>query len=63
MDVLCGSSAADVYAAVLEQGRRFRNTADGYALGSGNSIPDYVPVENYLAMIRAGQAVRESSHF
>jgi len=27
--------------------------AGGYALGSGNSIPDYVPVENYLAMIRA----------
>ena len=25
----------------------------GYALGSGNSIPDYVPAENYLAMIRA----------
>ncbi|HNX66563.1 MAG TPA: uroporphyrinogen decarboxylase family protein [Bacteroidales bacterium] len=23
----------------------------GYALGSGNSIPPYVPVENYLAMI------------
>jgi uroporphyrinogen decarboxylase len=26
---------------------------NGYALGSGNSIPPYVPVENYLAMIRA----------
>jgi len=25
----------------------------GFALGSGNSIPDYVPAENYLAMIRA----------
>jgi len=25
----------------------------GYALGSGNSIPEYVPVENYMAMIRA----------
>ena len=25
----------------------------GYALGSGNSIPDYIPVENYMAMIRA----------
>jgi uroporphyrinogen decarboxylase len=25
----------------------------GYALGSGNSIPPYVPVENYLAMIGA----------
>lgn len=24
----------------------------GYALGSGNSIPDYIPEENYLAMIR-----------
>ena len=25
----------------------------GYALGSGNSIADYIPHENYLAMIRA----------
>lgn len=25
----------------------------GYALGTGNSVPDYVPVENYLAMIAA----------
>ena len=25
----------------------------GYALGSGNSIADYIPDENYLAMIRA----------
>ena len=23
----------------------------GYALGSGNSIPAFVPIENYLAMI------------
>ncbi|MCL2494129.1 MAG: hypothetical protein FWE98_00550 [Oscillospiraceae bacterium] len=23
----------------------------GYALGSGNSVPDYCPIENYLAMI------------
>jgi len=26
----------------------------GYALGSGNSIPDYIPSENYLAMLKAG---------
>lgn len=25
----------------------------GYALGTGNSVPEYVPEENYLAMIRA----------
>ena len=29
----------------------------GYALGSGNSIPDYIPDENYLAMIAAVNAV------
>ncbi len=22
-----------------------------YAVGSGNSIPSYIPVENYLAMV------------
>ena len=33
--------------ALLERGA----TEGGYALGSGNSIPDYIPDENYLAMI------------
>ncbi|HHT90073.1 MAG: uroporphyrinogen decarboxylase family protein [Bacillota bacterium] len=27
----------------------------GYALGSGNSIPEYVPVENYRAMVSAAR--------
>lgn len=31
---------------------RIARTRD-FALSSGNSIPDFVPVENYLAMIRA----------
>jgi uroporphyrinogen decarboxylase len=30
----------------------------GYALGTGNSVPDYVPDENYLAMIRAALDLR-----
>jgi uroporphyrinogen decarboxylase len=42
----------------LERGQRFRSAAKGYALGSGNSIPEYVPTENYLAMVRAGQEIR-----
>ncbi len=37
-------------ALLLEQTR----STGGYALGSGNSIAGYVPVENYLAMIIAG---------
>ena len=58
MDFLCSNTPEVVYARVLELGNRFRQHARGYALGSGNSIPDYVPVENYLAMIRAAQALR-----
>jgi uroporphyrinogen decarboxylase len=58
MDFLCSQNADEIYARVLESGRRFRRTARGYALGSGNSIPNYVPTENYLAMVRAAQALR-----
>ena len=43
---------------VVERGGRFRRQAKGYALGSGNSIPDYVPVEGFLAMIEAAQEIR-----
>ncbi|MGI6496374.1 MAG: uroporphyrinogen decarboxylase family protein [Kiritimatiellia bacterium] len=57
LDVLCTLSEDDVYRKVREDGARFRATAKGYALGSGNSIPAYVPVENYLAMVRAGREI------
>lgn len=38
--------------------RRAKNMVElgmegGYALGSGNSIPDYIPIENFLALIKA----------
>ncbi len=50
VDFLCRSTPEQVAQrarAMLE-----RSEADGaYALGSGNSIPDYVPMENYFAMI------------
>ncbi len=60
MDFLCSRTPDAVYAAVREQGSLFRAQARGYALGSGNSIPDYVPVENYLAMVKAAQDIREA---
>ena len=59
MDFLCVNSPDVVYSKVLELGRRYRSSARGYALGSGNSIPDYVPTENYLSMIRAAQTLRQ----
>jgi len=58
MDFLCSQSETEIYKAVVEQGKRFRQSASGYALGSGNSIPDYVPIANYLAMVRAAQTIR-----
>jgi uroporphyrinogen decarboxylase len=55
---LCLKQPAEVFESVLEMGTRFRNKAQGYALGSGNSIPDYVPVDSYLAMVEAAQQIR-----
>ncbi len=44
---------ADSVGTIIEQ----TSGRGGYALGTGNSIPEYTPVENYLAMIKA---VRET---
>jgi uroporphyrinogen decarboxylase len=58
VDILCRDTPEAIFDRVVEMGRRFRDSALGFALGSGNSIPDYVPVEGYLAMIRAAQYLR-----
>jgi uroporphyrinogen decarboxylase len=58
VDILCRSTPADIVNLVYERGGRYRRMAKGYALGSGNSIPDYVPVEGYLAMIDAAMKIR-----
>jgi uroporphyrinogen decarboxylase len=52
MDFLARKSPEEVK---LRARKLLEKTFDtgGFALGSGNSIPDFVPVENYLAMIRA----------
>lgn len=59
VDLLCQKTPEEVFDRVVELGRRFHATAQGYALGSGNSIPDYVPVDNYLAMVHAVQEIRK----
>lgn len=48
VDTLCQKLPYEVPSEVYEKGRRFREMATSYALGSGNSIPDYVPVEGFL---------------
>lgn len=58
VDLLCQRPPAELTALVVERGRRYRALANGYALGSGNSIPEFVPVAGYLAMIEAAQQIR-----
>ena len=47
-------------ASVDEVRRRTREVLDrctpggGYALGTGNSVANYIPVENYIAMLETG---------
>ncbi|MFH1709201.1 MAG: uroporphyrinogen decarboxylase family protein [Planctomycetota bacterium] len=54
VDFLCRASEADVR-------KRVRATLDvchpggGYCLGSGNSVANYIPLDNYLAMLDEGR--------
>ena len=52
MDFLVRSSPEEI----TGRARRMLRLAEekgGYALGSGNSIPTYIPAEHYFAMTRA----------
>ena len=54
MDFLCRSTPDEVFRrckAMIER----TQARGGYALGSGNSIPYYVPAQNYDAMRRAAE--------
>lgn len=52
LDFVCRAAPQEVYRrsrAMLERAA----ARGGYALGTGNSVPDYVPDEGYFAMVRA----------
>jgi uroporphyrinogen decarboxylase len=55
MDLLCRAEEATIRQRTLEVLRLAENYR-GFAIGCGNSIADYVPVEKYLAMV---ETVRE----
>ena len=59
LDLLCIKPPEEVFRSVVEQGTRYRSSTLGFALGAGNSIPDYVPIDGYLAMIEAAKHIRE----
>lgn len=51
LDFVCRAAPKDVYARSCKMLER--SGSGGYALGTGNSVPDYVPHDNYFAMIAA----------
>jgi len=52
VDFVCRSTPEEVHARSVAMLKRAGGRG-GYALGTGNSVPDYVPDANYFAMIRA----------
>jgi len=58
VDLLCRNAPEEIKKIVKERVELYYDKAKGYAAGSGNSIPDYIPVDNYLAMIEAINEVR-----
>jgi uroporphyrinogen decarboxylase len=57
VDFICRVSPDEVYVRARAMLERTAGRG-GYALGTGNSVPDYVPDENYFAMIRAAMELR-----
>lgn len=58
-DILCRYNESEIREYVADI-YNLSKDYKGVALGSGNSIPDYVPVENYLAMMNALNELRLS---
>lgn len=58
VNTICLFDYDTVYWTVLEDAKRFRESARGYGLGSGNSIAGYVPNEGFIAMIDAAIDIR-----
>ena len=51
VDFMCSKTQDEIYdrcVRILE-----KTKCEGYALGTGNSVPEYIPDENYFAMISA----------
>ena len=53
VNTICLKSYDDVFKTVYDKGLKYRNSANGYGLGSGNSIAEYVPVDGFMGMIDA----------
>jgi uroporphyrinogen decarboxylase len=58
-DVLCDSSTADLVSYTTEVFRLLGKKGHGTAIGSGNSIPDYISPARYCRMIDTVRRLRK----
>jgi uroporphyrinogen decarboxylase len=58
VDIICQNPYDEVFRLVLEKGSAYRARTRGWGLGSGNSIPGYVPVDGFMGMIDAAKEIR-----
>jgi uroporphyrinogen decarboxylase len=58
LNLLILKEPEEVFKTVLRQGTLYRQKAKGFGLGSGNSIPGYIPVDGFMAMIDAVKEIR-----
>ena len=54
LDFICRSTPDEIRRRVRSMLERTAGRG-GFAIGTGNSVPDYVPLENYLAMIESAR--------
>lgn len=59
MDLLVRTKPEKLKEIVKSKSRMYYSAANGFAIGTGNSIPGYVPAENYAAMLEAFEEVRK----
>ena len=60
MDFIVRQTPEKIRDLVLTRAPEFRAAAGGFALGTGNSIPAYVPAANYLALLEAAEELRRA---
>lgn len=63
MDFIVSSTPEKIREIVAEKATKYYKMANGYAIGTGNSVPDYVPAQNYLAMLETVNELRKSTNF
>jgi uroporphyrinogen decarboxylase len=58
MSFICSSSENDIRIYV-EEIMGYSAKYPGFAFGTGNSVPDYMPVENYITMVETARKFRD----